>query len=49
MAPNINNPGGVKNDPDEIRDAVVSDATRFPGGFGYTWLMSVAGTSFSMT
>jgi hypothetical protein len=33
MAPNINNPGGVKNDPDEIRDAVVSDATRFPGGF----------------
>jgi len=33
MAPNINNPGGVKNDPDEIRDGVVSDATRFPGGF----------------
>jgi len=33
MAPNINNPGGVKNDPDEIRDAVVSDATRFPGEF----------------
>jgi len=33
MAPNINNPGGVKNDPDEIRDAVVSDATKFPGGF----------------
>jgi len=33
MPPNINNPGGVKNDPDEIRDAVVSDATRFPGGF----------------
>jgi len=31
MAPNINNPGGVKNDPDEIRDGVVSDATRFPG------------------
>jgi len=33
MAPNINNPGGVKNDPDEIRDGVVSDSTRFPGGF----------------
>jgi len=33
MAPNINNPGGVKNDPDEIRDGVVTDATRFPGGF----------------
>ncbi len=33
MAPDINNPGGVKNDPDEIRDGVVSDATRFPGGF----------------
>jgi len=33
MAPNINNPGGVKNDPAEIRDGVVSDATRFPGGF----------------
>jgi len=33
MPPNINNPGGVKNDPDEIRDAVVTDATRFPGGF----------------
>jgi len=33
MAPDINNPGGVKNDPDEIRDAVVSDATKFPGGF----------------
>ncbi len=33
MAPDINNPGGVKNAPDEIRDGVVSDATRFPGGF----------------
>jgi len=33
MAPNINNPGGLKNDPDEIRDGVVSDSTRFPGGF----------------
>jgi len=33
MAPNINNPGGVKNDPNEIRDGVVSDSTRFPGGF----------------
>lgn len=33
MAPNINNPGGVKNDPDEIRDGVVSDSTRFAGGF----------------
>jgi len=33
MAPNINNPGGDKNEPDEIRDGVVSDATRFPGGF----------------
>jgi len=33
MAPNINNPGGVKNDPDEIRDGVVSDSTRFPGRF----------------
>jgi len=33
MAPNINDPGGVKNDPDEIRDGVVSDSTRFPGGF----------------
>jgi DNA-binding beta-propeller fold protein YncE len=33
MAPSINNPGGVKNAPDEIRDGVVSDATRFPGGF----------------
>jgi sugar lactone lactonase YvrE len=32
MAPNINNPGGVKNDDDEIRDAVVTDATKFPGG-----------------
>lgn len=33
MAPDINNPGGVKNDPDEIRDGVVSDSTRFQGGF----------------
>jgi len=33
MAPDINSPGGVKNDPDEIRDGVVSDSTRFPGGF----------------
>jgi len=33
MAPNINNPGGTKNNSDEIRDGVVSDATRFPGGF----------------
>jgi len=33
MAPSINNPGGVKNAPDEIRDGVVSDSTRFPGGF----------------
>jgi len=33
MAPNINNPGGDKNEPAEIRNAVVSDATRFPGGF----------------
>jgi len=33
MAPSINNPGGLKNDPDEIRDGVVSDGTRFPGGF----------------
>jgi len=33
MTPSINNPGGVKNAPDEIRDGVVSDATRFPGGF----------------
>jgi len=33
MAPDINDPGGDKNDPDEIRDGVVSDATRFPGGF----------------
>jgi sugar lactone lactonase YvrE len=32
MAPSINNPGGVKNADDEIRDAVVSDATKFPGG-----------------
>jgi DNA-binding beta-propeller fold protein YncE len=33
MAPDINNPGGVKNSPGEIRDGVVSDSTRFPGGF----------------
>lgn len=33
MAPSINNPSGIKNDTAEIRDAVVSDATRFPGGF----------------
>jgi len=33
MTPSINNPGGVKNAPEEIRDGVVSDATRFPGGF----------------
>jgi sugar lactone lactonase YvrE len=33
MAPSINNPGGVKNDSNEIRDSVVSDSTRFPGGF----------------
>jgi len=31
MAPNINNPGGVKNDPAEILDALTSDSTEFPG------------------
>jgi hypothetical protein len=31
MSPNINNPGGTKNDPAEILDALTSDSTEFPG------------------
>jgi len=52
--PDIGQPSASdKNDPDEIRDGVVTDSTRFPGGFIDQRITesgaSVAVLSFSLT